>query len=208
MAALAHDANPWRALGGEPPAQAMESTSARRARTLLGRRAECEFLDTILADALAGRSRVVVLRGEAGAGKSSLLDFVAERGTDWHIATAVGIESEMELAYSGLHQLCSPMLDYFDRLPAPQHGALATVFGHEPGPHRIDSWLGSPRSRCWQRPRIGNRSSASSTTHSGSTMPRRRSSLRRPPIPRGADRCGVRGPYRRSATTSWADCRF
>jgi hypothetical protein len=101
---------------------------------LLGRRAECEFLDTVLADALAGRSRVAVLRGEAGAGKSSLLDFAAERATGWRVATAVGIESEMELAYSGLHQLCAPMLDCLDRLPAPQCRAMATVFGHEAGP--------------------------------------------------------------------------
>jgi hypothetical protein len=101
---------------------------------LLGRRAECEFLDTVLADALAGQSRVVVLRGEAGTGKSSLLDFVAERGIGWRVATAVGIESEMELAYSGLHQLCAPMLDHLDRLPAPQRSALATVFGYETGP--------------------------------------------------------------------------
>jgi DNA-binding CsgD family transcriptional regulator len=112
----------------------MGSTRARRARTLVGRRAECEFLDTVLADARAGRSRVVVLRGEAGSGKTALLDFVAGRDAGWQVATAVGIELEMELAYSGLHQLCSPMLDHLDRLPTPQRGALATVFGHEPGP--------------------------------------------------------------------------
>src|SRR6185503_18155647 len=112
----------------------MGSTRARRARTLVGRRAECEFLDTVLADARAGRSRVVVLRGEAGSGKTALLDFVAERDAGWHVATAVGIEMEMELAYSGLHQLCSPMLDHLDRLPTPQRSALATVFGHETGP--------------------------------------------------------------------------
>jgi hypothetical protein len=112
----------------------MESPRGLRAKRLLGRRAECEFLDTVLADAWAGRSRVVVLRGEAGSGKSSLLDFVAEHGTGWHVATAVGIELEMELAYSGLHQLCSPLLDQLDQLPAPQRGALATVFGYETGP--------------------------------------------------------------------------
>ena len=84
---------------------------------LLGRRAECEFLDTVLADALAGQSRVVVLRGDAGAGKSALLDYAAERGCGWRVAAAVGVESEMELAYSGLHQLCAPMLDHLDRLP-------------------------------------------------------------------------------------------
>ena len=101
---------------------------------LRGRRSECEFLDGVLADALAGQSRAVVLRGEAGVGKSSLLDFVAESAPDWRTATAVGVESEMELAYSGLHQLCAPMLDHLARLPSPQRTALATVFGYEIGP--------------------------------------------------------------------------
>jgi predicted ATP-dependent serine protease len=66
---------------------------------LLGRRVECE-LDRLLTDALAGRSRVVVLRGEAGVGKSVLLGYLSERVTDWRVVTAVGMES----AYSGLHQ--------------------------------------------------------------------------------------------------------
>jgi DNA-binding CsgD family transcriptional regulator len=96
---------------------------------LLGRRAECAELDGVLADARAGRSRVVVLRGEAGVGKSALLDYVSERVDGWRVAHAVGVESEMELAYSGLHQLCAPMVDYLDRLPDPQREALATVFG-------------------------------------------------------------------------------
>jgi hypothetical protein len=90
---------------------------------LFGRGAECEFLDAALADALEGRSRVVVLRGEAGAGKSALLDFVVERADGWSVVTAVGIESEMELAYGGLHQLCAPMLDHLDQLPTPQRAA-------------------------------------------------------------------------------------
>jgi AAA ATPase domain len=102
--------------------------------TLLGRRAECEALDGVLADALAGHSRVAVLRGEAGAGKSALLGYLAERAAGSHVATAVGVESEMELAYSGLHQLCAPMLDHLDRLPIPQRDALATVFGLSTGP--------------------------------------------------------------------------
>src|ERR1044071_6925735 len=102
--------------------------------TLLGRRAECEALDRVLADARAGRSRVVVLRGEAGAGKSALLGYVSERVGGWHVARAVGIESEMELAYSGLHQLCAPLFDRLDRLPDPQRAALAAVFGRAPGP--------------------------------------------------------------------------
>jgi DNA-binding CsgD family transcriptional regulator len=96
---------------------------------LLGRRRECDALDAHLADALEGRSRVVVLRGDAGVGKSALLDHLSGRVADWHVASAVGIESEMELAYSGLHQLCAPILDRLDRLPAPQGDALATVFG-------------------------------------------------------------------------------
>jgi DNA-binding CsgD family transcriptional regulator len=101
---------------------------------LLGRRAECEALDGVLADALAGRSRVVVIRGEAGAGKSALLDYVSGRVEGWRVATAGGVESEMELAYSALHQLCAPMLDHLDRLPSPQRDAFETVFGLSNGP--------------------------------------------------------------------------
>jgi DNA-binding CsgD family transcriptional regulator len=100
---------------------------------LLGRRAECEFLDAALADALGGRSRVVVLRGEAGSGKSALLDYLVERTDGWRVANVVGVESEMELAYSGLHQLCAPILDHAD-LPIPQRDALGTVFGRRSGP--------------------------------------------------------------------------
>ena len=101
---------------------------------LLGRRGECESLDGVLADALAGRSRAVVLRGAAGAGKSALLGYVSDRAAGCQVATAVGVESEMELPFSGLHQLCAPMLTELDRLPAPQRAALATVFGLDTGP--------------------------------------------------------------------------
>jgi DNA-binding CsgD family transcriptional regulator/tetratricopeptide (TPR) repeat protein len=101
---------------------------------LLGRRAECEALDGVLADALAGRSRVAFLRGEAGAGKSALLGYLSGRVAGWHVATASGVESEVEFPYSGLHQLCAPVLDRLDRLPAPQADALATVFGLSAGP--------------------------------------------------------------------------
>jgi DNA-binding CsgD family transcriptional regulator len=101
---------------------------------LLGRRAECEALDRLLTDALAGHSRATVLRGEAGVGKSALLGYVSDRVAGWHVARAAGVESEMELAYAGLHQLCGPMLDRLQRLPAPQRDALATVFGLSSGP--------------------------------------------------------------------------
>jgi len=90
-------------------------------------------LDRLLADALGGRSRVTVLRGEAGVGKSALLGYLSGRVAGWHVARAAGVESEMELAYAGLHQLCAPMLDHLGRLPAPQRDALATVFGRSAG---------------------------------------------------------------------------
>jgi DNA-binding CsgD family transcriptional regulator len=101
---------------------------------LLGRHAECEALDQLVPDALSGRSRVVVLRGEAGVGKSALLRYLCDRLDGLRVARAVGVESEMELAYSGLHQMCLPMLDHLDRLPLPQRNALATVFGLSAGP--------------------------------------------------------------------------
>lgn len=101
---------------------------------LLGRRAECEVLDRALSDARAGQSRVIVVRGEPGAGKTALLNYLSQRVDGWRVATATGVESEMELAYSGLHQLCAPMLNRLDRLPIPQRDALATVFGRESGP--------------------------------------------------------------------------
>src|SRR5215468_6203189 len=96
---------------------------------LLGRRSECAALDQLVADAFAGQSRVTVLRGEAGVGKSAMLGYLSDRAAGWHVARAVGVESEMELAYAGLHQLSAPMLDHLDRLPVPQRDALATVFG-------------------------------------------------------------------------------
>jgi AAA ATPase domain len=93
----------------------------------------------LLAGALSGQSGVVVLRGEAGVGKSALVDHLRNQVAGWEVAAAVGVESEMELAYSGLHQLCLPMFDRLDALPAPQRNALATVFGLSelPAPDRF-----------------------------------------------------------------------
>ena len=67
-------------------------------------------------------------------GKSALLGYLSGRVAGWHVARAAGVESEMELAYAGLHQLCAPMLDHLDRLPVPQREALATVFGRSAAP--------------------------------------------------------------------------
>jgi AAA ATPase domain len=75
-----------------------------------------------------------VLRGEAGIGKTVLLRYVTDRSDGWHVARAEGVESEMELAYTGLHQLCARMFDHLDLLPAPQRDALAIVFGRSTGP--------------------------------------------------------------------------
>jgi DNA-binding CsgD family transcriptional regulator len=101
---------------------------------LIGRRSECAALDRLLADALAGQSRVVVLRGEAGVGKTALLRYLREQATGWHLTTADVVESGMEPAYAGLKRLCAPLIDRLDRLPGPQRDALATVFGRSTGP--------------------------------------------------------------------------
>jgi DNA-binding CsgD family transcriptional regulator/tetratricopeptide (TPR) repeat protein len=106
---------------------------------------ECQTLDRLLHDALAGRSRVAVLRGDAGVGKSALLHYVSLCAADCRVATAVGVESEMELPYSALHQLCAPMLDLREGLPVPQREALETVFGlsARPAPDRFLVALGT-----------------------------------------------------------------
>jgi DNA-binding CsgD family transcriptional regulator/tetratricopeptide (TPR) repeat protein len=100
---------------------------------LLGRHAECEVLDRAVEAVRAGESRVLVIRGEAGIGKTALLDYVAGRASGCRVVRAAGVESEMELAFAGLHQLCAPMLERLDRLPSPQADALATAFGLDAG---------------------------------------------------------------------------
>jgi DNA-binding CsgD family transcriptional regulator len=96
---------------------------------LLGRRHECSVLDDLVAGVRDGRSAAVVLRGEAGIGKTALLEHVQRSASDFQVATAAGIESEMALDFAGLHQLCTPFLDHLDRLPVPQRDALGTAFG-------------------------------------------------------------------------------
>ncbi|HWO63019.1 MAG TPA: AAA family ATPase [Umezawaea sp.] len=96
---------------------------------LRGRRHEREALDEMLRDVRSGRSRVLVLRGEAGAGKSALLDHLTGHVRAGRVVRAAGVEPETEIAYSALHQLCAPLLGHLDRLPEPQRAALATAFG-------------------------------------------------------------------------------
>src|SRR3954451_15096187 len=101
---------------------------------LLGRRAERDVLDRLLTDVRSGASRVLVVRGEAGVGKTALLDYATDSAADLRILRAAGVQSEMELAFAALHQLCMPLLDQLPRIPDPQRRALATVFGLAPGP--------------------------------------------------------------------------
>ncbi|RDI26545.1 helix-turn-helix transcriptional regulator [Lentzea flaviverrucosa] len=101
---------------------------------LLGRRAEGETLDRLLTRARSGAGQVLVLRGEAGIGKTALLDRVSARASGFRVTRAAGVESESAFPYAGLHQLCVPFLDRLDRLPAPQREALGTAFGMAAGP--------------------------------------------------------------------------
>src|SRR5882762_3139350 len=100
---------------------------------LRGRRQQCRALDVLIADVRTGRSRVLVMRGEPGIGKTALLGYAAETAPDFLVARAEGVESEMELPYAALHQLCGRMLDRLDRLPGPQRDALGVAFGLRSG---------------------------------------------------------------------------
>ena len=100
---------------------------------LRDRRDESAVIDRLLEDARAGRSGALLVRGEAGIGKTALLEDVIASASDVTLLRAVGVESERELAFGALHQLCGPVLDRLDRLPGPQRDALATTFGLSAG---------------------------------------------------------------------------
>jgi len=105
-----------------------------RGSRLAGRRAECDVLDRLLEAVRSGESRVLVVHGEPGVGKTALLDYLAGRATDRRVLRVTGVQSEMELAFAGLYQLCAPLLDRLGVLPAPRREALATAFGLSTGP--------------------------------------------------------------------------
>jgi hypothetical protein len=111
----------------------MGTPTALPVTELRGRGHECGSLDRLLDDVHSGRSRVLVLRGEAGVGKSALLDYLVAKAPGCRVARAVGVESEMELAFAGVHQLCAPLLSHRERLPSPQRHALETAFGLSTG---------------------------------------------------------------------------
>jgi DNA-binding CsgD family transcriptional regulator len=115
------------------------TTNSRRpggATGIMDRLSERGALDRLIDVVQAGESRVLVMRGYPGMGKSVLLDHLAERASEagCRVARVVGVQSEMELAFAGLHQLCAPMLDHVGRIPVPQREALRTAFGLGAGP--------------------------------------------------------------------------
>src|SRR5918999_2074509 len=104
----------------------MAATFASR---FLDRTSEREVLDRLLANVRGGQSAVLVIRGEAGIGKTALLRYVARQASGFRVAQVTGMEAEMELPFAGIHQLCAPMLDQLDALPQPQQDALNVALG-------------------------------------------------------------------------------
>src|SRR3954463_12819785 len=100
---------------------------------LRGRRDERAVLDGLLDEARAGASGVLVLRGEAGIGKTALLEHASESASGFRVVRIAGVESEMELAFAALHQLCAPLLDRLERLPGPQRDGLRATFALSEG---------------------------------------------------------------------------
>ncbi|MET9278681.1 ATP-binding protein [Streptomyces anthocyanicus] len=100
---------------------------------LYGRSSEVSALDEVIAQARHGCGGAVVLRGEAGAGKTALLDAAAARGEAMRVLRTGGVESESDLAFAALHQLLWPVAGLLDALPAPQRDAVRAALGHVAG---------------------------------------------------------------------------
>jgi DNA-binding CsgD family transcriptional regulator/tetratricopeptide (TPR) repeat protein len=105
-----------------------------RHTTLIGREVEGVALGKLLDAVRNGESRALVIRGEHGVGKTALLEDAIESASDMRSLRVLGVESEMELPFAGLHQLCAPIADRLERLPGPQRDALGTAFGLAGGP--------------------------------------------------------------------------
>ena len=101
---------------------------------LVGRREECRQLDELLSGVRRGISRTLVIRGEAGIGKSALLEYLIGRDDRYRVVQAAGVQAEAELAFAGLHQLCTPLLDRLAHIPERQQDAVGTAFGLRVGP--------------------------------------------------------------------------
>ena len=100
---------------------------------LTGRRAECGVLDRLIEAVRAGESQVLVVHGEPGVGKTALLEYAIESAAGLRVVRVAGVESEMELAFAALQQMCAPMLDQLGGLPDPQRAALGVAFGLNTG---------------------------------------------------------------------------
>src|SRR5271170_6019929 len=100
---------------------------------LADRLPERAVLDSVLTAARAGQSRVLVVHGEPGIGKSELIEYLAGRATGCQVVRVAGVQSEMELAFAGLHQVCSSMLVHLEGLPGPQQDALRAALGIDAG---------------------------------------------------------------------------
>ena len=116
----------WR---GRPGASDSRFPRPGHQTALEGRARECAVLDELIGAVGHGESRSLVLRGEAGIGKTALLEYLTESASELAVVRAAGVQSEMELAYASLHQLCAPLLAPLERLPAPRRDTLRTVFG-------------------------------------------------------------------------------
>jgi DNA-binding CsgD family transcriptional regulator len=112
---------------------AVQVPTDRGGPKLRGRTEECARLDELLSAVRGGRSGALVVRGEPGCGKTALLDYVAAHSDGYRLDRIVGVESELELPFAKLHQLCMPVLDQVEGLPAPQREALRTAFGLSAG---------------------------------------------------------------------------
>jgi hypothetical protein len=127
----------------------MTEDSGRRGRAtgLMDRRSERDALDQLIKEVRAGQSRALTVRGDPGVGKTALLDYLAGQARGCRVARVVGVQSEMELAFAGLHQLCAPMLSRAENLPVPQHEALCVALGLNPGlpPDRLLVGPGRPQ---------------------------------------------------------------
>ena len=104
-----------------------------RGQRLRGRDSECETLRSLISTVRSGTSQVLVLRGEAGVGKTALLGYVSELAAGFRCVQVAGVQSEMELAFAGLQQLCAPLMDHVEELPEPQREALNVAFGRGVG---------------------------------------------------------------------------
>ena len=109
-------------------------SSPGRRQHLRGRAGECEALQGLLTTVRSGSCEVLVLRGEAGVGKTALLGYLTEAATGFRTVQVAGVESDMELAFAGLQQLCAPLMSHVDELPEPQREALNVAFGRGVGP--------------------------------------------------------------------------